>query len=58
MKIQIQFHSNADKRVFVKNNSFGNNEIISETPASITIKDEGYKFENNVHVYAVKVVEE
>lgn len=55
--IQIQFHSNADKNVFVKKNAFGKNEIISETPASITVKDEGYDFTKNPHVYAVKVVE-
>ena len=56
--IQIHFHSNADKRIFVKKNAFGKNEIISETPASITVKDEGYDFAKNVHVYSVTVVEE
>ena len=38
--------------------AFGKNEIISETPASITVKDEGYDFAKNVHVYSVTVVEE
>ena len=41
-----------------RKNAFGKNEIISETPASITVKDEGYDFAKNVHVYSVTVVEE
>lgn len=56
-KIQIHFHSNAHKSRFVKENGFSKAEILAETPASITVIDEGYNFIENSNVYSISKIE-
>jgi len=52
--ITIHFHSADAKRHFVKENGFTDAEIVRETPASLTVMDDGVHWENNGWVYSVE----
>lgn len=52
--VAITFHSADAKRRFLQENGFTAAEIIQETAGSITIQDDGMKWEMNGWVYSVK----
>jgi len=54
MTITIYFHSVSAKAAFINKNSIKFAEILEGSPASITIKDDGIKYENSPYVYAVR----